>query len=133
MTDAKREMIEASEDYKLQYIKLRRWRERCEDDTVWVRFKEVWPDYLHWLKEEVGEESVRIAGAKNRFTAPLILGKWIEKRPSTKPVELRPGKNLLKLWTEEDIREDKLRRKEEEERARKEADDEEATLWEEEK
>jgi hypothetical protein len=104
MTDVKREMIEATEDYKLQYIKLGRWRRNVEDHTVWVRFSvEVWPDYLAWLKEEIGEESARVAGAKNRFTAPLILGKWIEKKPNTKPVELRPGVNLLKFWENVEI------------------------------
>jgi hypothetical protein len=99
MTDVKREMIEATQDYSVQYIKLRRWRKGTDDHTEWVEFKRVWPDYLDWLKEEVGH--TKDAGAINRFTAPLIGAGWIEKR-KVKPVEIRPGANLLKIWRKED-------------------------------
>jgi hypothetical protein len=113
MTDVKRDMIEATEDYSLQYIKLRRWRKGTTDHAAWVPFsRQVWQDYLEWLTDEVGADSAKVAGPNNRFTAPLILGKWIEKRG--KPVEIRPGANLLKIWEAEDEKakkekEDRLR------------------------
>jgi hypothetical protein len=89
----------------VQYIKLRRWRRGVDDHTEWVQFKRVWPDYLEWLKEEVGH--AKDAGAMNRFTAPLIGAGWIEKRLNekrepVKPVEIRPGANLLRIWGSEE-------------------------------
>jgi hypothetical protein len=113
MSDVKLEMIEATEDYSLQYIKLRRWRKGTTDHTAWVPFKPVWSDYLDWLNDEVGADSAKVAGANNRFTGPLKLGKWIEKKDK-KPVEIRPGRNLLKIWQAEDEKakkekEDRLR------------------------
>jgi hypothetical protein len=116
MTDAKREMIEATEDYSVQYIKLRRWRRGITDDFEWVPFQGIWQDYLQWLREEVGD--TKAAGAPNRFTAPLVLGKWIEKKQNKrghdeKPVKIRPGANLKQLWW-------KLEREEKEEEVKEE-------------
>jgi transcription initiation factor TFIIIB Brf1 subunit/transcription initiation factor TFIIB len=101
-------------------VKLRIWRRNCAGNEDWVKFEDVWKKYLDWLNEEVGVDASKAAGARNRWTHELVLGKWIEKRLNSrknevKPVQIRPGPKLIKFWVKEDqIREEADREFEEE-------------------